>query len=119
MTTSLSSTFDIIYDGPTLVAAGANTATLSTSAIGREFAVVGMVLEGVNLSVGTLTRSITAGNVAVATATSAAPINAIITPGNVVVLPAENLVFVCSGADIDRFVITCQAAGTDIPQAVT
>ena len=118
MATTLSSTFDIIYDGPQL--AVNDIATLSISAIGRSaFGVVGMSIEGVNLSVGTLTRSVTAGAVAIATATSATPVMAVIDPAEVVVPAGEDLILTCTGAVIDRFVITCSAEGTTITQVIT
>ena len=79
MPASISSTFDIVWDGSL-----ANTvATIANP--GRAFSVVGMTTTGANNAVLTLTRSGAAGDVAVGSNTTAAPvIEAVVTIANIV-----------------------------------
>ncbi len=112
MPASISSTFDIVWDGSL-----ANTvATIANP--GRAFSVVGMTTTGANNAVLTLTRSGAAGDVAVGSNTTAAPvIEAVVTIANIVFTDAQNLVLTSSNAAATtRAVITCQAS--DAPALV-
>ncbi len=110
MPASISSTFDIVWDG-TLTGAAAVIANP-----GRAFQVVGMESTGANTAVLTLTRTGAAGDVAVGTSSTAVPVaNAVITPANVAFTDAQSLTITASAANVTRAVITCQAAD---PQAL-
>jgi hypothetical protein len=105
MPASISSTFDIVWDG-TLTGSAAVIANP-----GRAFQVVGMVSTGANTAVLTLTRTGAAGDVAVGTSSTAnlaAP--AVITIANVAVTAEQTLTITASAANVTRAVITCQAA---------
>ena len=113
MPATLSSTFDIVWDGA-LTDAAATIANPGTAAgvSGRTFSVVGMTTSGANSGVLTLTRSVTGGTVAVSTNTTAMPIiEAVVTIANIEFAATDNLVITASGsAAITRAVIHCQAA---------
>jgi len=105
MPATISSTFDIVWDG-SLTGASAVIANP-----GRAFSVAGMVSTGANTAVLTLTRTGVAGDVAVGTSTTAnlaAP--AVITTANIEFTAAQTLTITASGANVTRAVITCQAA---------
>jgi len=113
MPASLSSTFDIVWDGALndTAATIANPGT-ADGVSGRTFSVVGMTTSGADTGVLTLTRSGTAGDVAVSTNTTAMPIiDAVITIANIEFAASDSLVLTASGtAAITRAVIHCQAA---------
>ena len=123
MPTTLSSTFDLVFDGPALAAGGAGSVvTINMPAIGRgTFAVVGLnATANANGGVLTLTRSVTGGTVAVATVAAAnTASDGVVTSANAVVPAGESLIATCSTQIINRFVITCQPVGTTVPQVIT
>ena len=105
MPATISSTFDIVWDG-SLTAA---SAVIDNP--GRAFSVVGMVSTGANTAVLTLTRTGVGGSVAVGTSTTANPAApAVITPANIEFTAANTLTIAATGANVTRAVITCQAA---------
>ena len=120
MATTLTSTFDIVFDGPQLQPN--EVCTLSVAALGRgTFAVAEMSVTGVNTSVLTLTRSVTGGTVAVGTVTASLVDPAVVTTANVVVPAGEDLVLTMSAGGahrIDRFVIRCTPVGTTVAQVI-
>lgn len=111
MPATISSTFEIVWDG-SLTGAAAIIANP-----GRSFQVTSMVATGANTGVLTLTRTGAAGDVAVSTCSTAVPAaDAVITPANTQFTDAQSLTITATTANVTRAVITCQAS--DAPALV-